>query len=494
MASVGSKHFADLATSSQHTPLLKKASASADKNCGICLQDVATQGKLPSCEHLFCFDCIHRWSAVVNTCPLCKRRFTTIDKVVQRRLSKKQIVETVDVPDRQQSSNVDGDDEEAVAAEFELGVESGGSTGSRLHGYSSDEGFIVDESDLGSEFSDGLASDEDEFCESGRSNSNQRGGSNKEHSGLDRTNRATGSASGGFMRFYNQWGEHVSTSNMGIYYASAEARNTSSDRRAVQPAQPRPRLRRRRARTSNSSLETSANMSPSITLTQVSPARNAEPISLQSPGLPSSSESSFDSPILVLPARQPHRRLKRVRRTSNEDDNDGQNVDDGGGNDGGGGGDGDDVVFLGTPSRENANFSAESTSTFHHDVDQITSSSFQEGDGNGVDRSARASTILDLSQFTHRQATAFSYNFPSGVFSKHSKPEHGQKHEVCSEDLCEKLKNGGAGGAEASLAPFPCDGASPSKQSTRVSSAFWPPPAEQQGSRLDLGRFAHRRS
>lgn len=38
-------------------------------------------GKLDTCTHVFCFDCIKDWSGVTNECPLCKRRFNQIVKV-----------------------------------------------------------------------------------------------------------------------------------------------------------------------------------------------------------------------------------------------------------------------------------------------------------------------------------------------------------------------------------------------------------------------------
>ena len=51
--------------------------------CCICLTvpapgDVAS---INACEHVFCFDCIEKWAERENTCPLCKVRFTKIDRV-----------------------------------------------------------------------------------------------------------------------------------------------------------------------------------------------------------------------------------------------------------------------------------------------------------------------------------------------------------------------------------------------------------------------------
>lgn len=39
---------------------------------------LAQQGSLPSCDHIFHFDCIMTWSKVTNLCPLCKQKFNHI--------------------------------------------------------------------------------------------------------------------------------------------------------------------------------------------------------------------------------------------------------------------------------------------------------------------------------------------------------------------------------------------------------------------------------
>ncbi|XP_056162772.1 autophagy-related protein 36-like [Syzygium oleosum] len=48
--------------------------------CGICLTDGgrAVRGRIDSCDHHFCFVCIMKWAKVESTCPMCKRRFSTI--------------------------------------------------------------------------------------------------------------------------------------------------------------------------------------------------------------------------------------------------------------------------------------------------------------------------------------------------------------------------------------------------------------------------------
>ena len=47
------------------------------EDCCICLGEVENRGKI-ACEHKFCFDCIHNWSKVTNTCPICKLAFKRI--------------------------------------------------------------------------------------------------------------------------------------------------------------------------------------------------------------------------------------------------------------------------------------------------------------------------------------------------------------------------------------------------------------------------------
>lgn len=51
-----------------------------NNTCGICFEEVKERGVLDSCRHAFCFDCIHRWSKVANSCPMCKAAFYTITR------------------------------------------------------------------------------------------------------------------------------------------------------------------------------------------------------------------------------------------------------------------------------------------------------------------------------------------------------------------------------------------------------------------------------
>ena len=47
-------------------------------DCTICLDTVKVGGGLDSCIHVFCFDCIVKWSKVTNTCPVCAQKFRQI--------------------------------------------------------------------------------------------------------------------------------------------------------------------------------------------------------------------------------------------------------------------------------------------------------------------------------------------------------------------------------------------------------------------------------
>lgn len=48
--------------------------------CPICLADVDLQSKaiVAECFHIFCLSCIHRWLELKRSCPMCKRRVTSV--------------------------------------------------------------------------------------------------------------------------------------------------------------------------------------------------------------------------------------------------------------------------------------------------------------------------------------------------------------------------------------------------------------------------------
>jgi len=53
----------------------------------MCEPKPADVAKINGCDHLFCFDCIERWAERENTCPLCKVRFSKIERVQKKRKS-----------------------------------------------------------------------------------------------------------------------------------------------------------------------------------------------------------------------------------------------------------------------------------------------------------------------------------------------------------------------------------------------------------------------
>ena len=80
------------------TPVKKKASlkedhlfSSSDEKCSICLEDPAQNelAKVDKCAHLYCFSCIEKWAERENSCPLCKTRFTKIERVHKTRAKRK---------------------------------------------------------------------------------------------------------------------------------------------------------------------------------------------------------------------------------------------------------------------------------------------------------------------------------------------------------------------------------------------------------------------
>jgi len=60
------------------------------KQCCICLEvpHVCELAKIDKCDHKFCFVCIEKWSERENTCPLCKTRFSCIERVNQSKKRK----------------------------------------------------------------------------------------------------------------------------------------------------------------------------------------------------------------------------------------------------------------------------------------------------------------------------------------------------------------------------------------------------------------------
>mmetsp|Transcript_25710 Transcript_25710/g.45102 ORF Transcript_25710/g.45102 Transcript_25710/m.45102 type:complete len:123 (-) Transcript_25710:2977-3345(-) len=51
---------------------------SAAQMCGVCWQNVAQQGELDCCKHVFCLECVLRWARQAGTCPICKGHISTV--------------------------------------------------------------------------------------------------------------------------------------------------------------------------------------------------------------------------------------------------------------------------------------------------------------------------------------------------------------------------------------------------------------------------------
>lgn len=76
------------------------------ENCCICMckVDMDDLAGINGCEHQFCFGCIEKWAERENSCPLCKNRFTKIDRVNKKR--KKGTKNTKKVKQRDQRSDL----------------------------------------------------------------------------------------------------------------------------------------------------------------------------------------------------------------------------------------------------------------------------------------------------------------------------------------------------------------------------------------------------
>jgi len=57
------------------------ASADGEDLCCICFDAPKVRGKINSCDHKYCYDCIKRWADETNTCPQCKKRFTKLERI-----------------------------------------------------------------------------------------------------------------------------------------------------------------------------------------------------------------------------------------------------------------------------------------------------------------------------------------------------------------------------------------------------------------------------
>jgi hypothetical protein len=111
--------------------------------CAICLEIIITHQRatLDGCIHEFCFTCIERWGKVTSSCPCCKAAFTTAT------CGSKTFVPPPKAPapdedEYDEYDEYDEDDEDDPVHDGEADVPNGPDEQS-IHGYDSDDGFIV---------------------------------------------------------------------------------------------------------------------------------------------------------------------------------------------------------------------------------------------------------------------------------------------------------------------------------------------------------------
>jgi len=77
-------------------------------SCCICMSEPKPidLASINGCTHLFCFDCIEKWGDRENTCPLCKIRFTKIERVNKRKKGEPKIKNSKRVKQKDQRSDI----------------------------------------------------------------------------------------------------------------------------------------------------------------------------------------------------------------------------------------------------------------------------------------------------------------------------------------------------------------------------------------------------
>ncbi|XP_050541731.1 E3 ubiquitin-protein ligase Topors-like isoform X1 [Daktulosphaira vitifoliae] len=75
-----------------------------ETHCSICLEELNNKCYSDSCWHVFCFECLKRWSTIESSCPLCKKGF----KFINHTFTEQGIHETYEVPiqDRDASQRI----------------------------------------------------------------------------------------------------------------------------------------------------------------------------------------------------------------------------------------------------------------------------------------------------------------------------------------------------------------------------------------------------
>lgn len=90
-------------TSSTQPPQPSHIITNKQKNCCvICLKKYhdIDSGELVSCNHKFCFDCILEWSGYNNTCPLCRTKFSFIEKKIMNNKTERFKIKSRDKKDQ----------------------------------------------------------------------------------------------------------------------------------------------------------------------------------------------------------------------------------------------------------------------------------------------------------------------------------------------------------------------------------------------------------
>lgn len=97
---------------------LSPKSRSGTCTCAICLtdlDDIEDLGHLAACNHLFCCDCIVKWSNVSNRCPLCKQSFRVITHSQWSITLPKRLVQVASIEVEDKVLRVQDEDDPSVA-------------------------------------------------------------------------------------------------------------------------------------------------------------------------------------------------------------------------------------------------------------------------------------------------------------------------------------------------------------------------------------------
>eukprot|EP00560_Eucampia_antarctica_P007293 CAMPEP_0197829816 /NCGR_PEP_ID=MMETSP1437-20131217/6365_1 /TAXON_ID=49252 ORGANISM="Eucampia antarctica, Strain CCMP1452" /NCGR_SAMPLE_ID=MMETSP1437 /ASSEMBLY_ACC=CAM_ASM_001096 /LENGTH=472 /DNA_ID=CAMNT_0043431795 /DNA_START=65 /DNA_END=1483 /DNA_ORIENTATION=- len=85
----------------------RKLEDTSNDQCCICLEQplLKDSAKVNGCDHKFCFGCIETWADRENTCPLCKTRFSQIERCTEEKKPPKNAVKKVKFRDQRTDSD-----------------------------------------------------------------------------------------------------------------------------------------------------------------------------------------------------------------------------------------------------------------------------------------------------------------------------------------------------------------------------------------------------